>query len=62
MNNVLEQTMLLGLDSASKGNKSILAGVGTINSTFSLMASATTPNEGGDHKFTSLLLVATKCL
>jgi hypothetical protein len=33
--------MLLGLDSAPKSGKNIMAGCGTINSTFSLLASST---------------------
>lgn len=41
MNNVLGGTMLLGIDTSSKGNLTMMAGCGTINSTFSLMVSAT---------------------
>jgi len=33
--------MLLGLDSAPKNGLNIMAGCGTINSTFSLLASST---------------------
>lgn len=33
--------MLIGMDSASKGGKTIMGCCGTINSTFSLLASST---------------------
>ena len=37
----LAGVMLIGLDSAAKSGKSIMASCGTINSTFSLLASST---------------------
>jgi len=58
----LDKTMLIGIDSASRGGLTLLAGCGTINSTFSLLASDTKQYEGNEKKFTAMLSVTTKCL
>jgi hypothetical protein len=62
MNNALDKTMLMGVDTASKGGVSVMAACGTVNSSFSLMASATAPNEGNEKKFNNMLTVATQCI
>ena len=62
MNNVLDKTMMVGLDSGSKGGCSMMAACGTINSTFSLMASATRPLEGVEKKFQAMLAVTVDVL
>jgi hypothetical protein len=41
ISNVLEGTMLIGIDTAPCKQKTLMAACGTINSTFSLLASAT---------------------
>lgn len=59
--------MLIGIDSASRGGSNIWAACGTINSTFSMMASAVASNtscdsSSFDKKFNSMLEVSIKCI
>ena len=62
MNKVLDKTMLLGIDTGSKGSCNLMAACGTINSTFSLYSSATTKTGDGDKKFNAMLEVTLKCV
>ena len=63
MNNMLNGTMMMGIDTSSKGNLTMMAACGTINSTFSLMTSSTRKCQGGgEGKFNDLLYVSEKCI
>ena len=62
MSAALNGTCIMGIDSASKGGISVMAGCATTNSTFSLLASSTIGLKGPEKKFTDMLSVATKCV
>ena len=51
MNDKLDKTMLIGVDSNSKGDVHLMGAVGTTNSTFSLHSSFTTPYDPAGNKF-----------
>ena len=48
MQNTLEKTCIMGIDTASKGGVTVMGGCGTTNSTFSLLASSTVTLDKGD--------------
>jgi hypothetical protein len=54
--------MLLGIDSASKGGKTIIGACGTINSTFSLLASSTKEFDSIEKKFKAMVSVSVGCI
>jgi len=62
MTKVMDKTMLIGIDTGSKGSCNLMAACGTTNSTFSLYSSATTKNGEGDRKFNAMLEVTLKCV
>jgi hypothetical protein len=60
LSNALSGTCIMGIDTASKGGLSIMAGCATTNSTFNLLSTSTTTC--GSNKFTDMMGVATRCI
>ena len=61
LNNILDKTCIMGLDSSTKGGQTCLSAIGT-NSTFSLLSSDTLTVPAGGDKFKDMLTVASKCV
>jgi len=62
MNNVLDKTCIMGLDSSSKGGLTMMSACGTTNSSFSLLSSSTVTVASGGDKFKYMLTVVSKCI
>ena len=62
LDNALDKVALLGIDTSTSKGKTIMAACCTINSTFSLLSSATTQVDDNSEKFSKMVQITLKCI